>query len=160
MSNSLLYRSQNFNQSDIDDIVNFIDTLGESNSFLRKLSFLSVEVLQNIIHHSDTDRSGNTYAYFEICKEENGYLIKSGNLITKLNSNILEDKLKILSSLNEDEIKDKIKHNLANEDFTEKGGAGIGLLSIQKRTSKGLDYNLEFFQGDFNFIHFEIMVEL
>ena len=42
MRTSLLYRSQNFTQSDIEDIVNFIDSLNESTLNTRKISFLTV----------------------------------------------------------------------------------------------------------------------
>jgi len=160
MRTSLLYRSQNFTQSDIEDIVNFIDSLNESTLNTRKISFLTVEILQNIIHHSDSDKNGATYAYFELLKEDNTYVIKSGNLITKENSKSLEENLKNLTSLSEEDIRSQIKEKLSEEGFTEKGGAGIGLLSIHKRTNKGLDYTLEYFEGDYNFIHFELVISL
>ena len=53
MKNSLLYLSQNFTQSDVDDVVKFVETLNEKPALIRKISFLIVEVIQNIIHHSD-----------------------------------------------------------------------------------------------------------
>ena len=48
--------------------------------------------------------------------------------------------------------------NLENKGFSDKGGAGIGLLSIQKRTGKGMLYEIEYFRDEFNFIHFEINI--
>jgi hypothetical protein len=79
---SLIYREQNFTQLDVDDVVKFIETLDEKPTLIRKICFLTVEVLQNIIHHS-ADRNGNTYAYFKLIKEVDNYLIKTGNLIKK-----------------------------------------------------------------------------
>ena len=48
--------------------------------------------------------------------------------------------------------------SLKHEGFSDKGGAGIGLLSIQKRTGKGMLYEIEYFRDEFNFIHFEIRI--
>ena len=64
MKNSLLYLSQNFTQSDVDDVVKFVETLNEKPALIRKISFLIVEVIQNIIHHSDKNPKGEKFAYF------------------------------------------------------------------------------------------------
>jgi len=157
MEKTLLYREQNFTQSDVDDVVKFIEMLDEKPALIRKICFLTVEVLQNIIHHSAT-RNDNTYAYFELIKEDDSYLIKTGNLIKKEDTEKLENKLRSITLLSEDEIKDKIMDNLENKGFSDKGGAGIGLLSIQKRTGKGMLYEIEYFRDEFNFIHFEISI--
>jgi hypothetical protein len=78
MGKPLLYREQNFTQPDVDDVVKFIEMLDEKPALIRKICFLTVEVLQNIIHHSAT-RNDNTYAYFELIKEDDSYLIKTGD---------------------------------------------------------------------------------
>jgi len=157
MGKPLLYREQNFTQPDVDDVVKFIETLDEKPALIRKICFLTVETLQNIIHHSAT-RNDNTYAYFELIKEDDSYLIKTGNLIKKEDTEKLEDKLRSVSKISEDEIKEKIIESLKHEGFSDKGGAGIGLLSIQKRTGKGMLYEIEYFRDEFNFIHFEIRI--
>jgi hypothetical protein len=157
MKESLLYREQNFTQPDVDNVVKFIETLDEKPALIRKICFLTVETLQNIIHHSAT-RNGNTYAYFELIKEGDNYFIKTGNLIRKEDTQELEDKLQGVTIISEDEIKHKIIDSLEHKDFSDKGGAGIGLLSIQKRTDKGMLYEIEYFKDDYNFIHFEIRI--
>lgn len=157
MKKTLLHRSQNFTQPDVDDVVKFIETLDEKPVLIRKICFLVVETLQNIIHHSAT-RNGNTYAYFELIKEDGEYYIKTGNLINKDDTDVLEKRLRTVTILSEDEIKEKIMNNLENEGFSDKGGAGIGLLSIQKRTGKGMLYEIEYFKDEYNFIHFEIKI--
>jgi hypothetical protein len=157
MEKTLLYREQNFTQPDVDDVVKLIETLDEKPVLIRKICFLTVEALQNIIHHS-ADHNGNTYAYFKLIKEVDNYLIKTGNLIKKEDTIEFENKLRTVTILSEDEIKDKIMDNLENEGFSDKGGAGIGLLSIQKRTGKGMLYEIEYFKDDYNFIHFEIKI--
>ena len=158
MKNSLLYLSQNFTQSDVDDVVKFVETLNEKPALIRKISFLIVEVIQNIIHHSDKNPKGETFAYFELLKNDEGYEIKTGNLLLKEKTEDLDKRLQCVTTSTQDEIKEKIMTKLNDGDFSEKGGAGIGLLSIKKRTDRGMSYNIEYFKEDYNFIHFEIKI--
>jgi hypothetical protein len=158
MNNTLLYLSQNFTQEDVDGVVKFIDTIDDKSATIRKISFLTVELLQNIVHHSDKNKKGETFAYYELIKDGENYVIKTGNLITKENTEGLEKRMNCVLSSTDEEVKEKILNRLQNEDFSEKGGAGIGLLSIKKRVSEGMSYNIEVFEGDYNFIHFEIKI--
>jgi hypothetical protein len=158
MKNSLLYLSQNFTQEDVDGVVKFIETIDDKSATIRKISFLTVELLQNIIHHSDKNKKGETFAYYELMKDGENYVIKTGNLITKENTEGLEKRMKCVLSSTDEEVKEKILNRLQNEDFSEKGGTGIGLLSIKKKTGEGMSYNIEVFEGDYNFIHFEIKI--
>ena len=158
MNNTLLYLTQNFTQEDVDGVVKFIETIDDKSVTIRKISFLTVEVLQNIIHHSDKNKKGETFAYYELIKDGENYVIKTGNLIAKENTEGLEKRMNCVLSSTDEEIKEKILNRLQNEDFSEKGGAGIGLLSIKKRTSEGMSYHIEVFEGDYNFIHFEIKI--
>jgi hypothetical protein len=158
MKNSLLYLTQNFKQEDVEGVLNFIETIDDKSVTIRKISFLTVELLQNIIHHSDKNKKGETFAYYELMKDGENYVIKTGNLITKENTEGLEKRMKCVLSSTDEEVKEKILNRLQNEDFSEKGGAGIGLLSIKKRTGEGMSYNVEIFEGEYNFIHFEIKI--
>jgi hypothetical protein len=158
MEKSLLYLSKNFTQGDVDVVVNFIESLDDKPSLIRKISFLSVEIIQNIIHHSDKNINGETFAYFELLKSDNGYTIKTGNIISKENTEKLEKRLDCVTHLTEEEVKEKITNSLKNDEFSEKGGGNIGLLSIKKRTGDGMSYNIEIFKDEYNFIHFEIKI--
>ena len=158
MKNSLLYLTQNFTQEDVDTAVKFVEELDEKSSLIRKISFLTVETIQNIIHHSDKTTKGETFAYYELIKDGECYIIKTGNLITKENAERLEKRMNCILSSTDEEIKEKILNRLQNSEFSEKGGAGIGLLSIKKRVSEGMSYNIEVFEGEYNFIHFEIKI--
>ena len=157
MENTLLSYEGNITAEYIDSVVEYVNTLDEKPALIRKICFLIVEVLQNIFHHSDKNEHGNTFAYFELIKDD-CYIIKTGNLISKEKTEGLEKRLECVISSTEDEIKEKIFNNLNKEGFSEKGGAGIGLLSIRKRVNDGMTYNIEIFKGDYNMIHFEIRI--
>ncbi len=158
MEKSLLQYSGNITQEYLDGVIEFVSKLEEKPALVRKISFLVVETLQNVIHHSDKTSSGETFAYFELLKGEEGYTIKTGNLLFKEKTEELEKRLQCVTTSTEEEIKEKIMNKLGDGDFSEKGGAGIGLLSIRKRVKEGMEYNIEYFKDDYNFIHFEIKI--
>ena len=160
MGKEIVYHSGNVSSQDVDRVLSVIETEleGENKNIVKKILFLSVESLQNIIHHTDKNTKGETFAYFQLIKEDEFYLIKTGNLITKENTEGLEKRMNCVLSSTDEEVKEKILNRLQNEDFSEKGGAGIGLLSIKKRTGEGMSYNVEIFEGEYNFIHFEIKI--
>ena len=159
MEKSLLQYSGNITQEYVDEVIEFVSKLDEKPALIRKISFLIVEVQQNVIHHSDKTPSGETFAYFELLKNGETYILKTGNLLLKEKTEELEKRLQCVTTSSEEEIKEKILNRLEQESFTEKGGAGIGLLSIKKRVKEGLEYNIEYFKDDYNFIHFEIKIK-
>ena len=158
MEKSLLQYSGNITQEYLDGVIDFVSKLDEKPALIRKMSFLIVEALQNVIHHSDKTPNGETFAYFELLKNEDTYTMKTGNLLLKEKTEELEKRLQCVTTSTEEEIKEKILNILEQESFTEKGGAGIGLLAIRKRVKEGMEYNIEYFKDDYNFIHFEIKI--
>lgn len=158
MNNTLLSHYGNITPEYIDGVIEVVNSFDEKPALIRKISFLIVESLQNVVHHSDKDSNGDTKSYFELIKNEDSYTIKTGNLISKEKTEDLEKRMDCVLSSTDEEIKEKILNRLQNSEFSEKGGAGIGLLSIKKRTSDGMSYNIEVFEGDYNFIHFEIKI--
>ena len=158
MEKSLLYHSGNITQWYVDEVIEFVSKLEVKPALIRKLSFLIVELLQNIIHHSDKTPKGETFAYFELIKNNDDFIIKTGNLISKDHTEDLEKRLNCVTTSSEEEIKKKITNKLSDGTFSEKGGAGIGLLSIRKRVGEGMKYEVEYFKDDYNFIHFEIKI--
>ena len=157
MEKTLLSYTGNINTEYIDSVVEYVNALDEKPTLIRKICFLIVEVLQNVIHHSDKNEHGSTFAYFELIKTDT-YIIKTGNLILKERTEELEKRLQCVISSSEDEIKQKILNNLSKEGFTDKGGAGIGLLSIKKKVNEGMSYEIEYFLEKYNMIHFEIRI--
>ncbi len=151
---SLLYHISDL--SGVEGVIEFIDSLDEVNNLKKKLAFTSVEIIQNIIHHSDKDKLGNNHSYFTLLKDEISYIIKSGNFIEDYNLIMLLGRLSGISNLTSEQVSDEIKFKLRNEEFTEKGGAGIGLLSIQKKTGS-LTWSVEELESG-NIIHFTIQV--
>lgn len=125
----------------------------------KKISFLIVECFQNIVRH------GEISSEFEI--PEGVFITRNiGDInyiasINYLNNSVvkpLEKTLDKLKSLSKDELKAVYLDTLVNSEMTEKGGAGLGLIELARKSTFPLSY--EFEQIDENLSAFYFLVRL
>lgn len=107
----------------------------------RKRLFMYVlESLQNIIKHGRRS-DFPVLPLVSYSKSNDGYTITTGNAITRAQSEILGRKLAEVNSLDAPETKALYRQILETPGFSEKGGAGLGLLEMALKTGNRLDYD-------------------
>lgn len=130
-----------------DEITDKLITLSESylenfNSLSKiknKVSFLIAECFQNVVRHGgskDTDRikvPGHK-DFFQIKAFEDRVILASCNLVENKLVSGLEAKIKQLNALNGEELKKIYTEVLANDNFSDKGGAGLGLIEMARKS--------------------------
>lgn len=125
-----------------------MDSSGEESSTKRKVFNVMVECLQNIVKHAD-DVENNHSAVFMIGKQENEYIIVSGNPIKTENVAGLRGKLDQINSLDKDGLKTLYKDIIKNTEISDKGGAGLGFVDMARKSGRKLEYDfLEMDEGD------------
>lgn len=133
-----------FNQ----DLVNAILILAErgpevqnSSTVVRARVFsVLVECMQNIRKYgSPTASSDLKPGIVIVCIDDKGYLLKTGNFVENNNIPALKEKLDTVIKLSKDELKDMHKKVLGETKLSEKSGAGLGLISIGRK-SDGMSY--------------------
>lgn len=133
-----------FNQ----DLVNAILVLAErgpevqnSSTVVRARVFsVLVECMQNIRKYgSPTSQSDLKPGIVIVCLDENGYLLKTGNFIENDEIPNLKKRLDDVIKMSKDELKDLHKKVLGETKLSEKSGAGLGLISIGRK-SDGMGY--------------------
>ncbi|NOZ35920.1 MAG: hypothetical protein GXO80_11555 [Chlorobi bacterium] len=134
----------------------------------KKTYHISVEALQNLYHHSDSpNKKGNTIennVVFIIKKNEDpektNYQLNiiTGNFINKSNTRLLKERIDQLNFLNKEEIKTLYKLILNNDEFSEKGGGGLGMIDLVKRSGNNLTYN--FYNFNSNYIFFTLRIAI
>lgn len=123
---------------------NKMEDLQEEPKMRKKVYNVLVECLQNLYHHMDeipNAREQNIKsAIFMIGKIEDTYHIYTGNYI--LNENIagLRSRIDKVNSLNKEELKLYYKEVLNNGEMSEKGGGGLGMIDIARKTGEKIDY--------------------
>ena len=137
---------------------------GENSKIRKKVYNVLVEALQNLYHHVDElpenlkDRFEPKYGILVIRKEKEDYRIITGNFINIRKIKFLKDKIDKINSLTRDELKDMYKFILNHQKITEKGGGGLGLVDIARKTGNKLEYSFKNFNNDFYFFVLDILI--
>ncbi|TAF32773.1 MAG: hypothetical protein EAZ57_07530 [Cytophagales bacterium] len=148
----------------LDDLLSVADdklSVLESQSKLRKKVYhILVEVLQNIHHHYD-----NTLAQSEapiICvltrHTDGTYYIHTGNFVRSEDVSTLKSQIDTVNSLNPEQIKDLYRKTLDNGEMSAKGGAGLGIIDIARRSGQPLDYEFQDYDNGSSFFNLKVKI--
>jgi hypothetical protein len=100
----------------------------------RRMAFLISESFQNIVRHGNSSLTGTADNLFGI-RGIGAYLhIFSSNLVDENTKNFLGDKLSEINVLDKDQIKAYYKQALEESSFSDKGGAGLGLIEMARKS--------------------------
>jgi hypothetical protein len=107
----------------------------------RKRVFMFVlESLQNVSRHGDRNGHANM-SLVVYSKSSGGYTVTTGNVIPTSNIDDLKKRLDEINHLHTSEIRSVYRQMLSNSEFSSKGGAGLGLIEMAKKTGNKLDYD-------------------
>jgi hypothetical protein len=126
-----------------------LDNLQEEPKIKKKVYNVLVECLQNLYHHMDevaqtivaTDNIAPRSAIFMIGKTGTEYTILTGNYILTANVEKLRTKLDKINAMDKEQLKEYYKEILNNDEFSEKGGGGLGMIDIARKSGQKLNYN-------------------
>ena len=126
-----------------------MDSMGEEMGIKRKVFNVMVECLQNIVKHADDINPNDKLrhnAIFMIGKDENEYIVTSGNPIANDKVEMLSGKLAQINSLDKEGLKALYKEIIKGGELSDKGGAGLGFVDMARKSGQKLEY--EFTQMD------------
>jgi len=117
----------------------------ESNSVQKKVFNVMVECLQNISKHADaiSDDDDERRGIIMISKGEEHYNIITGNIIKNEKVPLLKQSLELINSLDKEGLSALFKQQIKENTLSEKGGAGLGLIDIAKKTGGKLSYQFK-----------------
>jgi hypothetical protein len=114
-----------------------------------------VEMLQNITKHSaDYDDEGSGNGIFVIGERKEYYYVITANVVRSSIVRDLEDTIEKLNELDKNALNDLHKYQIKTGELSEKGGAGLGLIDIIRKT--GEKYAYQFMRLDQNY-HFFVL---
>lgn len=130
----------------------------------KKIYNVLVESLQNLYHHID-DLPGEFnsgldihFGIFVVSKIDDQYQIQTGNFIKAEKIKSLQERLDKIKSLSRDELKELYKFVLNNQKFSDKGGGGLGLIDIARRTDRNVDYEFKDYNTNYSFFILNIKI--
>ena len=139
-----------------------MERLNEPLRLKKKVYNIMVEALQNLYHHMDKknyeDHSPFSTVMFIIGKIEDRYCILTGNFIDGEKKDFLKEKLDYINSLDEMQLKEHYKDVLNNGIRSEKGGGGLGMIDIARKSGHKLEYNFEKMDADYYFFSLNMKI--
>lgn len=155
------------------DIINFIldsvekktEEFNDASKIRKKVYNVLVESLQNLYHHVDNvpadyeDQGSTRFGLIVIKRIDRGYLITAGNFVTKEKISGLEEKIVKINNSSAEEIKELYKFILHHQKISEKGGGGLGLVDIARKTSNRLDYQFFDYNDTHSFFSMSVMID-
>jgi len=138
-----------------------METLEESPKIKKKVYNILVECLQNLYHHLDVDLKttiNEKSALFMIRKKGGEYSIMTGNFIANENVELMGGRLDRINAMDKDELKVYYKEVLNNGEMSAKGGGGLGMIDIARKSGKKLEYNFDPIDNEYSFFSLNIKV--
>ena len=152
----------------INNVLDALETklidFNEHSKTRKKVYNVLVESLQNLYHHIDDlpkvykDRFDPRFGILIVTKEDHNYKISTGNFIHKDKIEPLRKKIDQVNALSQVDLKEMYKDILKNEKLTVKGGGGLGLVDIARKTGNFLKYNFEKFDDEYYFFVLDVLV--
>jgi hypothetical protein len=146
----------------LDIIEKSLNLKNEKNKVRKKIYNVFVECLQNLYHHVDKPpveidpEQKDNYGIIILSKDGSFYRISTGNFVDKNKIRVIKDRIDQVNSLTDKEVRVLYLEIMSNGEFSEKGGGGLGMLDIVRKTGNKLEYN--FYRYNDNYIYFSLDV--
>lgn len=144
------------NESALKLVENLILETGDKRQTMKRFCSLFIEVLQNISLHGARDRNDQMHAFVVVSKGKNSYRLVTGNLVLIGDSLRLENKLNELNGMDGNSLRKLYIETLCNDEFSSKGGAGLGLLTVAKKIEGKINYSLLPIDSSFNYFRMDV----
>jgi hypothetical protein len=100
----------------------------------KRLFNVLVEGLENVLHHTPKELTDTGFALLVF--EEDAYRLVVGNAAPQVIVAQLSQRVAILNDMDEVDLREHHLKLLANDGRTERGGAGLGLLTMARRSTR------------------------
>lgn len=128
----------------------------------KRVFHVMVECLENLLRHNEpvenSEVKTDPFAVFTLMKEEKNYFLTTGNYIRNDQIEGLKEKIERINKMNSDEKKKLYGEVLGKGKFSEKGGAGLGIIEIAMRSSGELSYEFKPVNDTYSFYIFQTKI--
>lgn len=131
---------------------------GEDKLIQRRLIYLIIECIQNIIFHSDKLPDNNQLAYMIISKNKYGYSIHTSNTVLSENINKLVENIDELLKVRKDVLSKLFTKKMEKPEIDIKGRGGIGLLTMISKSGKNFNYKVSSLTNEYSLFHIKINI--
>lgn len=152
-----------------DEIIAYILNLTQENLLdndqpihvRNRLFYVIVECLQNMTRHQDKpiDDKFKKTGIFSIQKQENEIYTTTANIVKKEKILKLKEQIEKIKKLNPKELKKYYQDILSTGNFSEKGGAGLGLIAVARKAEQLL-FDFKELNPEDSYFYFRTEIQL
>jgi len=148
----------------LEGVENKLEEADEDSKLRKKIYNILVESLQNLFHHIEIAHEGISeelepkFGILLVVKDKDLYKVITGNFINSRRIKFLKEKIDKINSLSKDELKDMYKFILNHQKLSAKGGGGLGLVDIARKSGNKLEYEFHNYNDDYYFFNLTISV--
>ena len=151
-----------FNEQKIEGVVRMVEQLvlesGSKRRIMKRVGSLLIEALQNAQIHGAHSENKKPNSFIIVKRSMEFFHLHIGNLILAEDANLIDYKISQLNALDKNELRKLYIETLCNENYSYKGGAGLGFLTIAKKAAEKVNYSVVQLNDHFAFFTVEIKV--
>ena len=155
----------NVSHENIVKAINIIDekleVYGENTKIRKKVFSIFVESIQNLFHHVDnppqiiiSEKAENFGVIILVRDSTYFYRLSTGNFIDINKINKITERIDQVKCMSEEDLKLLYRSVLGNREYSEKGGGGLGIIDIARKSGNKMEYNI--FNYDKEYVFFEL----
>ena len=131
-------------------------------SVQKKVYSVIVECIDNIYKHNITDKlsvnNRSISPYIMLAKEDDKYIISTGNVVTNDNIQNLRDDLVQINMLDKIGLKSLYAEIVNKDIISDEDGAGLGLITIALKTEEKIDYEFNLINNQYSYFQMKIII--
>jgi hypothetical protein len=141
-----------------------LEEANEDSKLRKKIYNILVESMQNLFHHIEMFHEGINedldpkFGVLVVEKVDSNYKVTTGNFIQSNRIKFLKEKIDKINSLSLDELKDIYKFILNHQKLSAKGGGGLGLVDIARKSGNKLEYTFYNYNNNYYFFNLTILI--
>jgi hypothetical protein len=143
-------------------IENILKVRNETPKVFKKIFNVLVELIQNLYHHgevpSDFDVSYKKFGVLILRDEGFQYRICAGNFIKIDGLRLIRDRIDQINTLSFNETQNLYRAILGNEKFSEKGGGGLGMVDIARKSGNNMEYQFLKYNSNYLFLAIDVII--
>lgn len=151
-----------FGQDLVNSISNGVEEsmadAGDRKGTIKRMFSILVEGLQNVRLHGEKDSDGNQASFLIIAQDENEYLVTIANLIYNHNKEVVVQRIEEINAQDDKQIKEHYMEVLTNGIISNKGGAGLGFITMAMKSKNKLGFSIQPINDELSCFSLEIKI--
>ncbi|MGP8215182.1 MAG: SiaB family protein kinase [Bacteroidia bacterium] len=118
-----------------------LETQGARRNTIKRIFNILIELLQNVLLHSASPNHGKPF-YFVLAENMDEYVAICANVVSNEAAKKIQSTLDSIKKMSEKQLKNHYIDVLSNDQYSVKGGAGLGLITVALKCGNNFTFNI------------------